>query len=72
MPARTTVCATVNAASYGNGSPDATAGIQAAIEACPVGQVVQLSAGTFSRAEPPFSINKGIVLRGAGPARRSC
>ena len=47
IPARTTVCATVNASTYGGGASDASAGIQAAINACPVGQVVQLSAGTF-------------------------
>ena len=37
IPARTTVCATVNASTYGNGTVDATAGIQAAINACPDG-----------------------------------
>jgi hypothetical protein len=48
---------------------DATAGIQAAVDACPVGQVVQLSAGTFVvDGAYPITINKGIVLRGAGPA----
>src|SRR6185295_4962352 len=37
VPARTTVCALVSAAAYGNGVADATAGIQAAIDACPEG-----------------------------------
>ena len=64
---RTTVCATVNASTYGNGSSDATAGIQAAINACPAGQVVSLSAGTFKISSPPVFLNKGITLRGAGP-----
>ncbi len=67
IPARSTVCATVNASAYGNGSLDATAGIQAAIDACAVGQVVRLSAGTFRIASGPLLIDKGIVLRGAGP-----
>ena len=68
IPVRTTVCATVNASTYGNGTTDATAGIQAAIDACPVGQVVQLSSGTFKvNATYPITIEKGIVLRGAGP-----
>src|SRR5258705_780040 len=68
IPARTTVCATVNAAAYGNGSTDATAGIQAAIAGCPSGQVVQLSAGDFRvNGADPISVNKGVVLRGAGP-----
>ena len=69
VPARTTVCATVNASTYGNGSQNATAGIQSAINACPVGQVVQLSAGTFRISSGPIRLNKGVVLRGAGPTQ---
>jgi len=48
IPHRTTVYTTLNAATYGNGASSATAGIQAALNACPVGQVVQLSAGRFT------------------------
>ena len=48
VPVRTTVCAMVNASTYGNGASDASSGIRAAVNACPVGQVVQLSAGTFT------------------------
>src|SRR5258708_38340310 len=44
VPARPTVYATVDAAAYGNGSADATAGIQAARDGCPAGQDVRLSA----------------------------
>src|SRR5712671_2775438 len=44
IPARNTVCATVDASAYGNGALNATA----AIGACPEGQVVSLSAGTFA------------------------
>ena len=67
IPARTRVCATVNAAAYGNGAVDATAGIQAAIDACPTGEVVRLSAGEFLvNGADPIRIHKGIVLRGAG------
>ena len=46
-------------------------GIQAAIDACPAGQVVQLSAGTFtiSTTGGYILINKGITLRGAGPGQ---
>lgn len=69
IPNRTTICATVNASTYGNGASDATAGIQAAINGCPVGQVVQLSAGTFKIASQPVMINKGVTLRGAGPTQ---
>ncbi len=69
IPSRRTVCATVTASTYGNGSSDATSGIQAAINSCPDGQVVQLSAGTFRIASPPLLLNKGITLRGAGPTQ---
>src|SRR3989304_5539740 len=44
---RTTVCASLNASTYGNGSSDATSAIQAALNSCPAGQVVLLSAGKF-------------------------
>jgi hypothetical protein len=65
IPARTKVCATINAVTYGSGRDDASAGIQAAINACPEGQVVQLSAGTFT-VNDHLLLNKGITLRGAG------
>jgi hypothetical protein len=68
VPYRTTICANVNAATYGNGSGEASAGIQAAINACPAGQVVQLSAGTFRINASHLLINKSITLRGAGPS----
>jgi len=55
IPQRTTVCATL--------SPGAD--IQAAINACPAGQVVQLTAGTFS-VSSTITLTKGVVLRGAG------
>jgi hypothetical protein len=66
VPNRTTICATVQASTYGNGASDATAGIQAAINGCPVGQVVLLSAGTFLINNDIIMINKGVTLRGAG------
>jgi hypothetical protein len=66
VPARATVCAEISAETYGNGTVDSTAGIQAALDACPVGQVVQLSAGEFKVASR-LEITKGIVLRGRGP-----
>jgi Pectate lyase superfamily protein len=68
VPARSRVCANVSAATYGNGVRDATAGIQAAIAACPPGEIVLLSAGTFTINSGNFLlIDKGITLRGAGP-----
>src|SRR5689334_6138127 len=69
VPSRTVQCGpTVSAATFGDGSADATAGIQAAVDACPAGQVVQLSAGTF-KVTSAIHIEKGIVLRGAGPTQ---
>lgn len=68
VPARTTICARVDASKYGNGSVESSRAIQAAIDACPEGQVVQLSAGTFL-ANNYVIINKGITLRGAGAGK---
>jgi hypothetical protein len=55
LPVRTSVCATV--------SPGGN--IQAAIDACPDGQVVQLAAGTFTIATT-VTLTHGVVLRGSG------
>jgi hypothetical protein len=65
VPSRTTVCATISAATYGNGSTDATAAIQNAINACPANQVVYLPAGTY-RISSTINLNRAVVLRGAG------
>ena len=66
IPARTEVCATVVASTYGDGAQEASAGIQAAIDACPAGQVVQLTPGVFT-LNNHVRIGKAITLRGAGP-----
>lgn len=55
IPSRTTVCATV--AIGGN--------IQSAIDACPIGQVVQLNSGKYTLSAG-LKIVKGISLRGQG------
>lgn len=55
LPQRTTVCATL--------SPGAN--IQAAIDACPAGQVVLLNPGTFT-VSTTIALTKGVVLRGSG------
>jgi hypothetical protein len=65
VPSRTTVCATIQASSFGNGTQEASTAIQSALDACPEGQVVQLSAGTFL-VNNFVNITKGITLRGAG------
>jgi hypothetical protein len=65
IPNRATICATVSP--LGNHQDD-TNDIQAAINKCPLDQVVSLSAGTFMIAEGNYvMLNKGITLRGAGP-----
>ncbi len=65
IPSRTAVCATVNASTYGNGSSDATTGIQNALNNCPNGQSVSLSAGTF-RINSGINIPSDVTLRGQG------
>jgi len=63
---RTTIFTNIDAATYGHGAQDASAGIQAALTACPAGQVVRLSAGTFT-VNNYLLIHSAITLRGAGP-----
>jgi hypothetical protein len=59
----------VNASTYGNGSSDASAGIQNAINACPAGRVVKLSPGVFKVNAQFLHVSKGITLRGSGPTQ---
>jgi hypothetical protein len=66
IPTRTTVCAML---SPRGGGLDDTPQIQGAINACPIGQVVQLAAGTFNINSGPIRVNKGITLRGTGPTQ---
>ncbi len=65
VPARSTVCARIEASKFGDGAVESSAWIQGAINSCPLGQVVQLSAGTFL-ANNYVIIHRGITLRGAG------
>jgi hypothetical protein len=55
IPDRTTICETL--------SPGAN--IQAALDSCPAGQVVQLNAGTYT-VNNYLLMHSGITLRGAG------
>lgn len=57
IPNRTTICTTVAAGA-------ASSTIQTAINNCPAGQVVKLSAGTYNSVN--LEIHSGITLRGAG------
>jgi hypothetical protein len=69
IPHRTLVFADVTQPPYNaanDGSADATAAIQNAINDCPEGQVVSVPPGTY-RIEGRLEIRKGITLRGAGP-----
>ena len=61
IPIRTTICQTL--------SPGATAAqINTAIKACPSGQVVMLSAGTYNLTSGiTFAGRSNVTLRGAGP-----
>jgi hypothetical protein len=55
LPTRATVCA----------SPKPGDDLNAAIKACPEGQVIKLAAGTYT-ISTVVTLNKGVVLRGAG------
>lgn len=66
IPARTKVCSDIAAATYGDGKTDATAGIQGALNACPSGQVVSLSSGTFLIDGGTLAVPSNVTLRGQG------
>ncbi len=58
IPNRTQTCATLAAGS-------SQTAIQAALDNCPAGQVVQLAAGTYT-VNNLLLVHSGITLRGAG------
>ena len=66
VPIRTAISVTINASTYGNGTTDATNGIQTALNNCPANQVVYLSAGTY-RINGTLRVPDSVTLRGAGP-----
>lgn len=62
IPERPDVCATLSPSGH-----DDTAAIQAAIDACPDGQTVQLTDGTFRISAPGIEVRRSeVTLRGAG------
>ncbi len=75
VPYRTTICSTIQASNYGNGSSDATSAIQSALNSCGnahandvngnPGGVVMLSSGTYL-LNGTLSIPSNVTLRGAG------
>ena len=76
IPAVTTIHTTIEAATYGNGTTDATAAINNAIQAAGntaastgVRQVVYLPAGTYRTSGPIELSRSNVVLRGAGASR---
>jgi hypothetical protein len=67
IPNRTIIGSTVDAATYGTGSVDASAALGAAIDSCPSGKVVFIPAGTYrldSRVYRAYASN--VTIRGAG------
>ena len=66
IPSRTKVCAELKPR---GGEQDDAADIQRAIDDCPAGQIVQLSAGKFLISSRYLLVNKGITVRGAGPGQ---
>jgi hypothetical protein len=66
IPLRTTTCGRLDASTFGDGRLDAAVALQAALDACPPGQVVMLSAGRFT-VNNHVILRTGISLRGAGP-----
>ncbi len=68
IPDRTGLCATIDSTVYGNGTTDATAAIQNAIDDCPDGQVVYLPEGTYLTSDT-IHLDDYDTLRGAGPGK---
>jgi hypothetical protein len=62
FPHRTTICATILPP-----AGEASGAINAAIASCPLGQVVQLQAGTYQTNDLVL-LNRGVTLRGVGSA----
>lgn len=67
IPARSTVCQTIDSATYGTGAVDATTHIQTALDhaSCTPGTVVSIPAGTYS-ISGLLQLSKSITVRGAG------
>jgi len=68
IPSRTIVCETIDASTYGDGTTDATAALQAAIDACPDDEVVIVPAGTYM-VTGTVHLYDHRTLRGDGPGR---
>ena len=66
IPTNRTQCgATVQASTYGNGSSDASAGIQSALNACAANTYLLLGSGKF-RMNSGLNVPSNVTLRGSG------
>ena len=68
IPERTSICATIDSAVYGNGVTVATGAIQDALDSCPDEQVVVLPEGTYI-IDDTIHLDDYDTLRGAGPGK---
>lgn len=68
IPSRQQIYKTIDAATLGNASADATKAIQDAIDSAPPGQVVFLPAGIYLTKDT-IHLRTGKTLRGAGPGK---
>ncbi|HVN56651.1 MAG TPA: glycosyl hydrolase family 28-related protein [Anaerolineaceae bacterium] len=68
IPDRTAICATLAPATFGNGTIDAAAAIQNALDSCPDGQVVYLQEGSYL-INSTVHLYDYDTLRGAGPGK---
>ncbi len=68
IPNRTIICSTIDSAVYGNGTTDATAAIQSALDNCPDGHVVFLPEGIYLTSDT-IHLDDYDTLRGAGPGK---
>jgi hypothetical protein len=68
IPVRNTICQTLTPSTSGgtSGSPVSAASIDAAINSCPNGEVVYLTAGNYYLSSGIDFNNHGVTLRGAG------
>ena len=67
IPMRTTICATIDAATYGTGAVDASSAILSAINGCASGQVVFIPPGPYRLDQPVDRISaSNVTIRGAG------
>lgn len=70
IPSRSTICTTIDAATFGSGAVDASAALLAAINACPADQVVFIPAGTYRLDASVDRITaSNVTIRGAGQGK---